>query len=200
MAGLKLHNPGRKNFEIRKCVALSSNNEAMFVGQLVDLEGAANSSAIKTAGNKYPAGTLPSIKVVANGATNAGLGVVVGFDGPSDDSVIKHRVASVERVVHVLIPDESCIFEIVDDASGSPAASMVGANANVVGNTTGSTSTGEADTKFDATTPAADATYQLKVIGLRGGFEGNAADALADGCTWLVKLNLRREANAIVGV
>ena len=200
MAGLKLHNPGRKNFEIRKCIALSTNASAMFVGQLVDFEGAGNTATVKTAGNIYPAGTLASIAVVANGATNAGVGVVVGFDGPADDSVIKSRVASVERVVHVLIPDESCIFEIIDDASGSPAATMIGANANVVGNTTGNTSTGEADTKFDATTPAADATYQLKVVGLRGGFEGNAHDELADGCVWLVKLNLRREANAIVGV
>ena len=196
---LRIHNPG-KHPEVRQCIALSTNGEAMFIGQLVTFEGAGNTAVVRTAGHVYQPGELASIAVVADGATAKSLGVVVGIEQPLGRSVVVSRVASVERVISVAICDENTILEVPGDSSGSPAATMVGANCNFVNNNTGSVVTGFADTKLDESTPAADATYQGKIVGLRGGFTNNARDSLAVGCVWLVKMNLRVEANAIAGV
>lgn len=131
---------------------------ALFIGDPVIITGTANTTSV----GGFQAGTLPEVTKASFGATNRISGVIVGFQADVDTNLSRiFNPATTERVVFVA-DDPDLSFEVQDDGSASLDATAIGANANLVDGT-GSTVTGLSGVELDATTPAADATFQLKI-------------------------------------
>lgn len=146
-------------------------------------------------GQLIPAGTLRSIVVATGGDGNKLLGSIVGFEVlPTDLFKRGFNAASSERIVYVADdPDQE--FAIVDDGANLLAITDVGNNANLTVGTVNATT--EVDsTSLDTSTPATDATFQLKILGLLDE-PGNEVALYA---TWRVKINNHIDANIVTGV
>ena len=92
-----------------------------------------------------------------------------------------------------IIPEQ--LFTIIDDSVGTLAVTDVGLNANLTVGTVNAI-TGLDSTTLDTTTPATDATFQLKILGLNN----RPGNELAAGAEWVVKINNHTDANIVAGV
>lgn len=163
------------------------------IGTPVNLGGTSNT--VNTInGQEWPAGTLPTIVVATGGDTNKLLGSIVGFELIPTSLLTTFNAANTARVVYVA-DHPSQQFAIVDDGVGSLAATDVGLNANLTVGTVNAF-TGVDSTSLDTTTPASDATFQLKILGLYN-VPGNEIAAYA---TWRVQINNHVLANITTGV
>lgn len=109
-----------------KVAFAAGNSVATFIGDIVRLEGSADSD-----GN-------PTVDQFAASDTDA-FGVLVGLDPDRTNLERKHRVASTARTGYVVPAGQGQLFAIQDDGSGTAAADWVGNTADVVvgsGNTT----------------------------------------------------------------
>ena len=192
--GLKLHNSNGASYVtggVNAYYVPSSYATALFIGDPVVKTGTANTTGV----NDFQAGTLPEVNKSAFGDTNPITGVVVGFEADPDTNLSRiYNPASTERVVYVA-DDPNALFEIQDDGSAALAATDVGFNANIVDGT-GSTVTGLSGVELDATTPAATATFQLKILRLIPRVDNE----LGVNAKWLVRINNHTEAHATAGV
>lgn len=173
----------------------SDDETALFLGDPVLIIGESNQSEILG----FPPGTLSAVTIATVGATNKITGVVCGVHPVTDES-LPYRAASTERIVYVC-DAPGIVYEIQDDGGGALTYDTVGLNAVLVAGT-GSTATGRSGWALDggtATPPAADATYQLTILGLSTRIVGN--DLGSDYATWDVLINLPSYApSAGVGV
>lgn len=139
------------NGQFNKYFIPSTDNVAVFVGDIVKLASSASADG-------YPT-------VAQAAAGNTGIGVVVGFEAdPNALNVPIYRPASTDRVVYVAdAPD--LIFEAQEDAvGGALTVAGVGLNVNfIVG--AGSTSTGASGMQVDTSTALASSTLPLQILG-----------------------------------
>jgi hypothetical protein len=160
----------------------STDATALFIGDPVILAGSADDS-----------GVAPTVTRATAGATNRITGVVVGFQPNPAFVPFGYRPASTE--MYVLVADDPDIeYAIQADADGV-AAAQIGLNANLTAGS-GSTATKKSGFILDGTTPAADATFQLRILGLEPQIN-NEVGAYAD---VLVRINLPTEAGVASGL
>lgn len=150
----------------------STDSNNYFVGDVVVIKGASNTTDIlaqnETGGaTLMPAGTLPSVGIVTAGATNPITGVIVrvGWD-PTDTARAPYRKASTEAVVWVEdSPD--VLFEA--RMLGATVLTSTGINDTAsVSLGTGSTVTGRSGHGIDSATlqTSTGTTYQIRLMGL----------------------------------
>lgn len=171
---------------------VTGDNAALHIGDPVVKTGTANTAAT----HGFEAGFLPAVTRATAGATNRVTGVVVGFLA-DDQTSTTYRVNNTSRVV-LVADDPDLVYHIQDDGTGSLGAATVGLNAVFVAGT-GSTVYGRSKFELDgggATAPAADATYQMTILGLAP-IPGNE---LADFAVWEVAINLHTEIPAVAGL
>ena len=140
---------------------------ALYVGDPVTRVATANTAAVKTNVGTFGIGTLPSIEKTTAGDSNTDAerqtGVIVGFSALPTDLSKQYNPASTERVA-LVCDDPDMVFEIQADGA-IPAASM-GLNAIFIYTHAGSTATGRSGAELDTTgtAPAADASYQMRIL------------------------------------
>lgn len=149
----------------------ASDATALYVGDPVIRVNTGSNSAAITASNEvgdtvnYAAGTLPLVTRASAGDSAKITGVVVrvGYD-PFDSSRPHYRKASTEAVVWV-VTDVNAVYE-AKVTNGSVAAADVGANINLAV-ASGDATVGRSGVSVDAATiAAADATKQMRIIGV----------------------------------
>jgi hypothetical protein len=160
----------------------STDATALFIGDPVILAGSADVS-----------GVAPTVTRATAGATNRITGVVVGFQPNPAFVPFGYRPASTE--MYVLVADDPFIeYAIQADIDGI-AAAQIGLNANLTADA-GSIATKRSGFFLDGTTPAADATFQLRILGLEPQIN-NEVGAYAN---VLVRINLPTEAGVASGL
>lgn len=146
----------------------SSYGTALFIGDPVTRNGTANTAAVKVpGGGTFNVGTLIEVEKTTAGDSNSDAeritGVVVGFSPLPTNLEAKHNPASTERVAYVC-DDPDIVYEI--QANGAIPAASMGLNAIFIYTHSGSTVTGRSGAELDTTgtVPAADASYQLRIL------------------------------------
>lgn len=141
---------------------------AIFIGDMVVLDGSANTDGVAT--------------VTKATAANAVIGPVVGvsFD-PTNLNTPQYRASSTSKFVYVA-DDPAAVFEV--QASAALTAADVGLNANLsLG--TGSTTTGLSGETIDASSVTTTTTAQFKILG----FAQRVDNATGTSAKLLVKIN-----------
>lgn len=138
----------------------SSDNVAMFVGDLVKSGGSAGAAGVVVAGQDVEG--MPTIATAAAGDSLL-RGVVVGFLPDPTNLQVLYRVASTNRIA-LVVDDPNVIFEIEEDALGAALAAVdVGENADIIA-TAGSTTTGQSAHVLDSSDHKTG-TAQLRILG-----------------------------------
>ena len=163
--------------QVRKCY-MTGTNGAAYIGDAVDLEGSADAT-----------GAYPTVVVPTLGATHPIAGVVVGFEPDPTDLTLLYRKNTTNRYPLVIF-DPFVIYEIQADVTAVLANTVVGANAVVGAGAGGSTATGiSGQVLVSGTTPAANATYQLLILGAANDPKNDITAVYA---RWLVLISLHR--------
>lgn len=174
----------------------ASYGTALFIGDPVVKTGTANTANVLTSGKLYPAGSLPEINKATAGDGNKITGVIIGFEAIPSNLTLNYNTASTERVA-IVADSPLQEFMIQEETAGTAlAVTSVCLNANVVFAESGSTSTGLSGVELDTSTPASDATYQLKILRLLDAPE----NAIGQHAKWRVKINNHTEANIVAGI
>jgi len=169
---------------------------ALFIGDPVVKTGTSNTVAVTSAGRYFNSGSLPEINKATAGDNNPITGVIIGFLAIPSNLSLSYNTASTERVA-IVADSPLQEFLIQEESAGSPlAATSVGLNANLVYAESGSTATGLSGAELDTTTPATDATFQLKIKRLLDAPE----NAIGQHAKWTVIINNHTEANGKVGI
>ena len=156
----------------QRCLIEDDYAVALFIGDPVIVTG--------TAGSDDTSG-LPVINIASAGDTNRIYGVITSFEPNRDNLTVKHHLASTAGYANVCI-DPDVVFTVQDDGGAVLDGDSISANA-VLASGTGSTVTGLSGWELAAaTTPAANASYQLLILGVHQ-VEGNA---FGINCEWEV--------------
>lgn len=155
----------------------SGDGTALFIGDVVNLAGSADST-----------GMYPTVTQAAAGDTD-NVGVVIGFGlqpevmGNPDNLNMKYRLADTAMYVAV-VDDPFVIFEVQEDSDGgSIAAASVGLAANfIVGS--GSTTTGLSGMELDSSDVSTDTAGNLRILRA----VNRPDNALGNYCKWEVLL------------
>jgi hypothetical protein len=174
----------------------SSYATALFIGDpVIKVAAGSNTAAVEApAAGTFPIGTLPSVQKAVAGDTNAITGVIVGFAALPTNLEVKHNPASTDRIAYV-VTDPEVVYEI--QADGAVAAATMGLNANVIFTQSGSAVSGLSGVELNSATPAATATFQLKLVraSSRIGNDTTLTRALVE-----VMINNSTEAHAVAGI
>ena len=163
--------------QVRRCFMTGASG-ACYIGDAVNLAGTADAT-----------GVYPTIAPATVGATNVISGVVVGFEPDPSDLTLLYRKNSTDRYALVVM-DPYVIYEIQGSTDAVLAATIVGANGVLIGTHSGNTATGLSGMELSAaTTPAADATYQLIILGATSDPNN---DISAVHAKWHVMISLHR--------
>jgi hypothetical protein len=164
----------------------ATDSTALFIGDPVILAG--------SSGNAQPGPeSYPTVTRATAGATNRITGVVVGFQPSPAFVPFGYRPAS--TAMNVIVADDPFLeFAIQADVDGI-ADTQVGLNANLTAGS-GSTATKKSGFILDGTTPATDATFQLRVLGL----EPQITNEFGAYANVLVRINLPTEAGIASGL
>jgi len=169
---------------------------ALFIGDPVIKTGTSNTANVLSDGRQFAAGSLPEINKATAGDTNKITGVIVGFLANPSNLTLNYNTASTERVA-IVADSPLQEFMIQEETAGTAlAATSVGLNANVVFAESGSTATGLSGVELDTSTPATDATFQLKILRLLDAPE----NSVGQHAKWRVKINNHTEANIVAGI
>jgi hypothetical protein len=159
-----------------------------------------NAAVVQCAsGGSFLPGTLQTINKITAGTAAKITGTIVGFlPGASGRDSLVYNAASTERVA-LVADDPDLLFLIKDDGAAALTYASVSYNANMSTSTAGSTATGISGVALAAgTTPAADATYQLLIMGADQTPDNIIGSAYQN---WVVAINLHTyRSNAILGV
>jgi hypothetical protein len=174
----------------------SSYGTALFIGDPVIKTGTSNTANVLGDARPFAAGSLPEINKATAGDANKITGVIIGFLANPLNLNIAYNPASTERVA-IVADNPLQEFQIQEETAGTAlAVTAVGLNANVVFAESGSTVTGLSGVELDTSTPATDATFQLKILRLV-----DAPDnAIGQHAKWRVKINNHTEANVTSGI
>lgn len=137
------------NGQLTKYFVAASNATAIFVGDLVSLDGTSDVNGIR------------GVTKTAIGSPSIGAIVNVEYDMVNLNSP-QYRPGSQARYIYVA-DDPATVFEA--QASGTVAATTVGLNANHA-DAGGSTTTGQSGETVDFSTAATTATLTLKILDL----------------------------------
>lgn len=147
----------------------STYGTALFIGDPVTFTGTSNTAVVKVpGGGEFGIGTMREINKATAGDSSSDaertLGVIVGFAPLPNDLTKQYNPANTERVVYVS-DDPNVVYEI--QANGAIPAASMGLNAIYIYTHSGSTATGISGVELDTTgtVPAADASYQLRIVG-----------------------------------
>jgi hypothetical protein len=156
------------NGAVRPYLIPAGYGTALYIGDPVTRTGTANAAAVKVpGGGSFAIGTLPEINKTTAGDSSTDAerqtGAIVGFSPLPGNLNVNYNPASTERVAYVA-DDPDIVFEIQADGA-IPAASM-GLNAIFIYTHPGSTVTGLSGAELDTTgtAPAADASYQMRIL------------------------------------
>ena len=165
----------------------------LYIGDPVVKNGTSNTAAAGL-GKQFAAGTLQQVVKTTAGATNATTGAVVGFEfDPA--TFYTYNPSGTARVVYVA-DDPHQEFEIQSDSGAVVAATDIGSNADFIFTHGGDTVTGYSGAELDTSDMAAGATAQLTILGVIP----REDNALGTNTKLRVRINLRTEANTIVGI
>lgn len=165
-------------------VPSTDTDAAIYIGSVVKLTGGADADGI-------PA-------VTGNvSATNPIVGVVVAVVPTTADSTI-YRANSTERYLMVA-DDPNLVFEVQEDSvGGALAATAAGATAQLIGFTSGSSTTGLSAVEIDSSnlSETSDTDDDVRIIRLAQ----RPDNAVGTNAVWEVRLNNHQYINASVGV
>lgn len=174
----------------------SSYGTALFIGDPVIKTGTSNTANVLGDARPFAAGSLPEINKATAGDANKVTGVIIGFLANPLNLNIAYNPASTERVA-IVADNPLQEFQIQEETAGTAlAVTAVGLNANVVFAESGSTVTGLSGVELDTSTPATDATLQLKILRLVDA----PNNAIGQHAKWRVKINNHTEANVTSGI
>jgi hypothetical protein len=163
------------NGQVTRYSIPASDGTALFVGDLVKASATADSEGVRG--------------VIQAAASDAVLGVVVGFESSMTNlDTPQYRVASTLRYA-LVVDDPNVIFEAQEDGATDPLE-MVDAGLNVdfvVG--AGSTTTGASGMQIDSNTEAVSATLPLKLLEPVKRPDNELVAAGQAYTRWLVKIN-----------
>ena len=141
----------------QKMLVEDNYGTALFVGDPVIITGAA--------GSDDGTGHFNVASIATTGDGNRIAGVIVSVD-PDPDALGRIYIPANTGGYINVCTDPFVVFAVQDNAGATLTSASVGANAVIVGGT-GSTITGLSGWELAAaTTPAADASYQLQIIGI----------------------------------
>jgi len=156
-----------------------SVNEALFLGDIVEVEGTGTASG---------SGGYPAVDRADNTTAQIAAGVVVGWEIDPDNLGAKHHAASTSLAVYIN-DDPMTIYEAQSD--GTLAVTDIGLNADLtIG--AGSTTTGASGMEITASGAAGTQSTPLKIIGL---VEREDNDVSSANARWLVMLNMHSYKN-----
>lgn len=158
---------------------------ALYIGDPVVIVGDSNDNEYMG----FPPGSLSEVNLGAAGDATAFTGAVVSVHPVTRESSV-YKPASTEALVYVA-DDPNLVFQIRDDGAGTPSADWVGLNANLVSGS-GSTGSGLSGWALNGSSPAADASNQLFILGLAAIMENE----IGDYAVWDVRLNQQTYAPA----
>lgn len=172
---------------------------ALYIGDPVVITGTSNTASVDVPGaGHFEIGTMREINKVTAGDSNSDgerqTGVIVGFSALPGDLNKNYNPASTERVA-LVADNPDLVFEIQADGA-IPAASM-GLNAIFIYTHSGSTTTGLSGVELDTTgtAPAADASYQMRIVGAVNRLDN---DTTLTHAKVLVMLNNHTEAHGMI--
>lgn len=173
---------------VNKYVVAAADATAMYVGDLVALDGTSDATTF-----------LPTITRMAATDTPV-IGVVVGFEVASPaagnlsagsvalDAPI-YRAALTKRVV-LVADDPSHIFEAQEDGDTDPLeAADVGLNVQYISTSGGNTLSGASGMQIDSTSHATTNTHILKLLGAVQRPDNEIVTGGQANTRWLVKIN-----------
>lgn len=140
-----------------RCNIAAADGTATYIGDPVIIAGSSDT-----------AGMCPTVIRATLAATNRYSGVVTAFEPNPDNLSLLYRVASTLRYCQVVV-DPFVIYEVQACSDSVLANTTVGLNGIMIATHSGSTTTGLSGLELDSgvgTAPAADATYQLLILGL----------------------------------
>jgi hypothetical protein len=168
------------NGKVNMYVVESANDTAIFVGDLVKLNGTAGEAGETSFGLDVEG--MPEIIQAAAG--NKAVGVVVGFL-PNQDNLMQKHCPSETRRVALVSDDPNTVYEIQEVSGGTALTSAaVGLNVDVVV-AAGNTVTGNSGMELDNSTEAADAALNFQILGL----VKRVDNAIGEHAKWLVKVS-----------
>ena len=165
------------NGQTIRCYIASGYATALFIGDPVLWT---TTLADKDATAKYPT-------IIRSAGTTGTIirGVITSFEPNPNNLTLQYRPASTERWANVCPATPNTVFQVRDDAGGTPAAVYVGQNA-VLAAGSGSVVTGlSAYVLAAGTTPTTTQAHTLHILGLSD-IEDNE---LGDYAIWDVLLN-----------
>jgi hypothetical protein len=142
--------------KVRKCYMTGATGAA-YIGDPVIIAGSSDAT-----------GVYPTVIPATLAATNRFSGVIVGFEPDPDDLSLLYRKNSTNRYA-LVCTDPYVIYEVQACSAAVLPNTTVGLNAIMVQTHAGDTATGLSGQEMDSgvgTAPAADATYQLCILGL----------------------------------
>jgi hypothetical protein len=164
----------------QKAYIPSSDSTAVFIGDLVKVNGASGAAGTVIQGEDLEG--VPQViraaiadwdNVPIDGtpgdATTIGavFGVVVGFKPDPSNLMLKHRAASTDRIVYVLPIDQDIVWEIQEDADTTPlAAADIGLNVAMIQTQAGNATTGLSGMELDSSSKATTNTLPVRLLGL----------------------------------
>lgn len=168
------------NGKVNMYVVESANDTAIFVGDLVKLNGTAGENGETSFGLDVEG----IAEIVQSAAGNRSVGVVVGFL-PNQDNLMQKHCPSETRRVALVSDDPNTIYEIQEVSGGTALTSAaVGLNADVVVGS-GNTTTGLSGMELDNSTEAGTAGLNLQILGL----SKRPDNVIGEHAKWLVKIN-----------
>lgn len=178
----------------------SSDGTAIFIGDIVKMMGNSGAAGLVVGGYDCEGMAMVNRDTTGTSCPYA-VGVVVGFSPDPTNLMNKHRVASTNRVAHVVV-DPTVVYEIQEDAVTTPvAAASVGLLAAYT-TTAGSATTGVSAIALDSDSVNTTVTLPLKILGLskKVGNALNTAGAGSDPATFDVVFNSGWFMPNVVGV
>jgi hypothetical protein len=168
------------NGKVNMYVVESANDTAIFVGDLVKLNGTSGEAGETSFGLDLEG--MPEIIQAAAG--NKSVGVVVGFLANQDNLMQKHCPSETRRVA-LVSDDPNTVYEIQEVSGGTALTSAaVGLNADVIVGS-GNTVTGMSGMELDNTTEAVTAGLNLQILGL----VKRVDNSIGEHAKWLVRIN-----------
>lgn len=167
------------NGKVNMYVVESANDTAIFVGDLVKLNGTSGEAGEFSYGMDVEG--MP--EVIQAAAGDKAIGVVVGFM-PNQDNLMQKHCPSETRRVALVSDDPNTVYEIQEVSGGTALTSAaVGLNANVVVGA-GNTTTGNSGMELDNASESTDAGLNVTILGL----SKRPDNAIGEHAKWLVKI------------
>ena len=141
---------------------LAATNEAMFIGDIVQLSGTAGLAGVRVGG--IPVEGMPG--VVLGAVSTDVLGVIVGFY-PNPDALGTNHSPALTAAIVMVADDPYLVFEIQEDSVGTNLAAVdVGRHVDTIAVAAGDTTTGTSILELDSSVTSVTTTAMLQLLRL----------------------------------